>query len=193
MVEALPHTDSSPRADNACPLGASIVRRLLHALAIPFSEVDHRPVATAADASFIKERLPGLGCKSLLLRHGKHRHDRPCHDKPRDGTSCLLVCLPDEKRCDLRALATRLGTGRLSLAGVAAMQELLGVLPGAVSPLALVNDADRRVRVFFDHEFVGQNVLVHPLVNTKTLSMSFADLVRLLEATGHDPGFFHMP
>ena len=175
MVEPLPHTDSSPLANDP---GASDVRRLLHALAIPFSEVGHRPVATAQEASFIKESLPDLGYKSLFLRH---------------GTSFLLVCLPDEKRCDLRALASQIGTGRLSRAGEMAMQELLGVLPGAVIPLALVNDTGRRVQVFFDREFVGKSVLVHPLVNTKTLSMSFADLVRLLEATGHDPGFFHMP
>lgn len=159
-------------------LDAGRVGELLRKFGIAFDEVEHEPVATAAQAAFIKDLLPGRGCKCLFLRQGKGH---------------VLVCLPDEKRCDLRALATILGTGRLSFASDSDLERLLGVHPGAVSPLGLLNDREKRVAVFFDRAFEGHNVLVHPLVNTKTLCLPFADLLRLLEENGREPVVIDMP
>lgn len=186
MSEATPGTGKVQQSPKSCCESARVLQDALHKLGIPFLELEHRPVASAAEAAFIKDRLPGLGCKSLFLRHRKELSKE-------HGRDYILVCVPDDRRCDLRALAALLGTGRLSLATGDELEEHLGVQPGAVSPLALVNDRDGRVAVFFDRAFEGRNVLVHPLVNTKTLCLAFADLLRLLEERGRRPVLLDMP
>jgi len=68
------------------------------------------------------------------------------------------------------------------------MRQALGIEPGAVTPLAAMNDRDRRVTVVLDAELMRHEIInCHPLVNTMTISMSASDLLRFLEATGHDP------
>ena len=66
--------------------------------------------------------------------------------------------------------------------------EALGVIPGAVTPFAAMNDTGRRVTVVLDAAMMGQEVLnYHPLDNTMTTTVVRDDLVRFLEATGHPP------
>ena len=40
------------------------------------------------------------------------------------------------------------------------------LIPGAVTPLGILNDAEHRVQVFMDVEFVGNKIGVHPNDNT---------------------------
>lgn len=186
MREAVPGTEKVPHGPNSCGESARLIQDVLLELGIAFRELEHQPVSTAAEAAFIKDRLPGLGCKSLFLRQGKEYSREYSREY-------ILVCVPDHRRCDLRALAALLGTGRLSFAARDELEEHLGVHPGAVSPLALLNDKNGGVAVCFDRAFEGHNVLVHPLVNTKTLCLPFADLLRLLEETGRRPVLIDMP
>jgi Ala-tRNA(Pro) deacylase len=66
--------------------------------------------------------------------------------------------------------------------------KFLGVIPGAVSPFALINDTGGAVRVYFDRAVLdGDRVNLHPLDNSKTTSIPAVDLHRFLEAVGHHP------
>eukprot|EP01052_Picozoa_sp_SAG31_P020407 SAG31_NODE_1532_length_7990_cov_8.692941_5_plen_109_part_00 len=71
--------------------------------------------------------------------------------------------------------------------------EKLGVVRGAVSPLAAANDtgdADRRVTVILDKHFQEFDVLCfHPLDNKATIAIKTSDLIKYLEACGHPPEF----
>jgi Ala-tRNA(Pro) deacylase len=68
------------------------------------------------------------------------------------------------------------------------MQELLGVLPGAVTPFGAINDTLRRVTVVLDAGLMRDAIVnAHPLVNTMTTSLAREDLVKFLQATGHPP------
>ena len=57
------------------------------------------------------------------------------------GGAFWLVTLPDEKRADLKRLPEKIGSKRLSFGNADPPMDALGVTPGPVTPLALINDA----------------------------------------------------
>jgi Ala-tRNA(Pro) deacylase len=68
------------------------------------------------------------------------------------------------------------------------LREALGVAPGAVTAFGLINDRDRRVTVVLDAGLIAADAInCHPLVNTATTTISAADLLAFIRATGHDP------
>ena len=66
--------------------------------------------------------------------------------------------------------------------------ELLGVIPGAVTPFGVINDIAGRVTVVLDGALMEHKVInCHPLNNAMTTSLKRNDLIKFLEATGHKP------
>lgn len=62
----------------------------------------------------------------------------------------------------------------------------LGVTPGAVTILGLINDVDRKVELVFDAEiWQSEAFLCHPLVNTATLVISRQGLLKFCQLTHH--------
>jgi hypothetical protein len=64
---------------------------------------------------------------------------------------------------------------------------MLGIYPGSVSALALINDTEGRVELFADSELLGREFIdCHPADNACTLRMKTKDLLeRFVPATGH--------
>ena len=59
---------------------------------------------------------------------------------------------------------------------------------GSVTPLALVNDPDRRVRAVLDTGLLAYEwVNCHPLQNNATVTLRAIDLERFVRTTGHAP------
>ncbi len=148
--------------------------RRLDALAIRHATHRHPPLHTVAESVALRGSLPGGHCKSLFL-------------KDRKGGLWLVVALED-RRIDLKALAERLGAPRFSFASPALLFEVLGVRPGSVTPFALMNDRERRVRVVLEAEMLAVDPLnYHPLVNTATTAIAPGDLQRFIADCGHQP------
>ena len=134
----------------------------------------HPPLFTVEQSRQLRGTIPGAHTKNLFLK-----------DK-RD--SVFLVVAPEDAAIDLKTLHHRLGAGRFSFGSSGLMQELLGVLPGAVTPFGAINDTSLRLNVVLDAGLMGDTIVnAHPLVNTMTTSIASQDLVRFLEATGHPP------
>ena len=85
--------------------------------------------------------MPGAHTKNLFLT-----------DK--DGRVALVVA-KDDSRVDLKRVASRLGFGRLSFGNAELLAKLLGVTPGSVTPFALINDREARLRVVVDESAAG--------------------------------------
>jgi len=68
-----------------------------------------------------------------------------------------LVTLPDEKRADLKSLPDKIGSKRLSFGNADLLMEALGVTPGSVTALALINDEARRVQLVLDPEMMERS------------------------------------
>ena len=146
----------------------------LDELGIAHTTIDHPPVFTVDEAKRLRGTLPGGNCKSLFLKN--------------KGGDMWLVVLPEDHRADLDRLAHTFGSKRLSFASPERLMEHLGVIPGAVTPLAAINDPAGSVRVAVAAALLENKTLnFHPLVNHRTTTIGSSDFVRFLEATGHPP------
>lgn len=104
-----------------------------------------------------------------------------------DKKTCYyLISVKGDKRVDLKEFRTTFGTRRLTFADEEDMRTLLGVTPGSVTPLGLLNDTDCRVRLFIDNDFEGGMIGVHPNENTATVWMQTADLIRIIREHGNE-------
>lgn len=149
--------------------------------ALPYQRFDHPPVYTCDEARRLCPDLPGAGTKNLFLRDGKGRRH-------------FLVCVPEHKSVDLKALGAALDAKGLSLASAQRLQDKLGITPGSVSLLALVNDAGRQVELVMDPAiWHADAVLAHPLLNTQTLALPQQSLRRFLTLTGHEARVVDVP
>ena len=75
----------------------------------------------------------------------------------------VLVVAKDDTRVDLKALANRLGAGRFSFGRAALLEAVLGVAPGSVTPLALINDSAAKISVVVDQALIDfAEVNCHP-------------------------------
>src|SRR3954451_20927447 len=147
----------------------------LDKLGIAYRTVEHPPLFTVEQSQSLRGKIPGAHTKNLFLKDKKG--------------SLFLVSALEDAPIELKSLHRALSAGgRFSFGSAELMRQALGIEPGAVTPLAAMNDRDRRVTVVLDAELMRHEIInCHPLVNTMTISMSASDLLRFLEATGHDP------
>jgi Ala-tRNA(Pro) deacylase len=152
----------------------------LEALGIAHRTVEHPAVFTVEQAKALRGDLPGHHIKNLFLRNKKEE-------------MWLVVALED-RAIDLKRLGEVLGAGRLSFGSAERLRRHLGVEPGSVTPLALINAEARAVRLVLDRGLVDSAPInAHPLVNTMTTALAPADLMRFFEATGHAPRWLDFP
>src|SRR5918912_1352808 len=118
----------------------------LAALGIEARTYDHPPVFTVEESRQHTRHIPGAHCKNLFLKDKK-------------GALWLVTCA-DERRVDLNALSKRLGAARFSFGRAELLREVLGVEPGSVTPLAIVNDTDQRVTHVLDEGWIGQEPVI---------------------------------
>ena len=65
----------------------------------------------------------------------------------------------------------------------------MGLIPGAVTPLGLLNDSQCKVELFLDRTFDGGLIGVHPNDNTATVWLKTEDLIKLIRESGHEVEF----
>ena len=146
----------------------------LNAHEIAHVTLDHPPVFRVEDGREIKAALPGGHTKNLFLKDAK-------------GQLWLISALGDTK-IDLKATAARIGAAKLSFGSEERLFEALGVRPGSVTALALINDPDHRVRFVVDRAlWQSDPVNFHPLANDATTALSQAGFRAFLAALDVEP------
>ena len=141
---------------------------------------EHEAVFTVEASARLHEEIAGAHTKNLVLKDA--------------GGQFWVVSAPHDASIDLKALPDAIGCRKVSFGKGEAMEELLGVSPGSVTPLAAFNDKAGAVKVVIDQRLAeAGTVNVHPLRNTATLGLSGADLVRFLAAHGHEPQVVLLP
>ena len=152
----------------------------LAALGIRYAAHEHAAVFTVAQSRMLDHDLPGEHTKNLFLKDA--------------GGAFWLVAVPAEARVDLKALPVAIGSKRVSFAKAEDMVRLLGIEPGSVTPLAMINPAPGSVSVVLDARLAAADrINVHPLRNTGTLGLAGADVLRLLRHWGHTPVVAKVP
>ncbi len=146
----------------------------LDAHGVDHATLDHPAVFRVGEGEAVKRSLPGAHTKNLFLKDSKGQ--------------LWLISAEQDARIDLKRLPPAIGSGRLSFGAAELMAETLGVTPGSVTALALVNDAARKVRFVLDLTlWRAERVNFHPLTNTATTTISQAGLRAFLGALDIDP------
>ena len=148
----------------------------LDELGLVHQTVRHPPVNTVAEAKKLRCDLPGAHVKNLFL----------CDRKKR---AFFLLTALESQEVSLKGLSQLLGIHRgLRFANEAHLWEKLGVRPGSVTPLAIMNDSDGSVTMLLDENLrLMSPINAHPLHNEATTSTALHDLLTFLEACHHPP------
>ncbi|NRN88985.1 YbaK/EbsC family protein [Lactobacillus helveticus] len=141
---------------------------------VTYQAFTHTAVSTSKEADQYLKDETFVKCKNLFI-------------KTRDKKSYFLVMLPENKKIDWKKAQKELFTSNLTMADEDELMEKLKVKRGLVSPFSLLNDETNTIPLVIDQEAMEENnfVGVHPNDNTKTISLQWIDLARILSSYGH--------
>ena len=141
-------------------------------LNIPYEIQEHKAIFSEEDAKDVVITLEGIDVKNLFVKDKNGNYG--------------LVSMNLHRRADLKKIAALFGFGRLSFCNADELMQYLNITPGSVSPLCVMFDTTKTVKVLYDSHFEGRNVIIHPLRNTASISIKFDDLKRFTEHFGHN-------
>ncbi|PIP65085.1 aminoacyl-tRNA deacylase [Candidatus Peregrinibacteria bacterium CG10_big_fil_rev_8_21_14_0_10_49_16] len=148
---------------------------------IPFQRFNHPAVFTCEESEKLCPAMPGMHTKNLFLRDEKKKR-------------FILLSVPHGKRVDLAQFGKMYGVKKPSLANADYLKQYLGVEPGAVTLLGLINDVDHNVEVVLDEELWKYSEIgCHPLVNTATFVIKQEDMEKFFGTTGHEFHVYAIP
>lgn len=141
---------------------------------VTYQAFTHPAVSISKEADQYLKDETFVKCKNLFI-------------KTRDKKSYFLVMLPENKKIDWKKAQKELFTSSLTMADEDELMEKLKVKIGLVSPFSLLNDETNTIPLVIDQEAMEENnfVGVHPNDNTKTISLQWIDLARILSSYGH--------
>ncbi len=152
----------------------------LNSLGIEFTVHHHPALPTIDDALPYWDKIDATHCKNLFFRNHK-------------GNQHYLVIFHYLHQLNIRDLEQRLKQGKLSFASEKRMEKYLGIKPGSVTPLGLINDEEHHVIVFIDKNLEkAEKLSFHPMDNTATLILSKNDFVRFLQVQNQRFSFLEL-
>lgn len=150
----------------------SILYNIFNELHISYQTFTHEPLFTIEQAVKISLVLPGPYVKNLFLKDNKKQ-------------LWLLVAHADTQ-INLKESAQLLNAPGLRFADQELLKNILGVLPGSVTPFGIINDVDKKVTIILDQTLFNYvSVGMHPLENTATTFITPQDLVKFIESRGN--------
>jgi Ala-tRNA(Pro) deacylase len=156
------------------PAGRAELFALLDRLGIKTSTVEHPPLFTVEQSQSLRGEISGGHTKNLFLKDKKDK--------------VFLVVAEEEAAIDMKNLHKRSGSARLSFGRPELLAELLGVIPGSVTPFGALNDTAAKVTVILDAPLLRHDTLnFHPLENVATTNIGRDDFLAFLRHTGHEP------
>lgn len=168
--------DASTAYQDSLPVSSDDLLARMREAGVDFALHEHIPLRTVEDAKTVQGGAVPAGngridIKNFYLRDRKKRNH--------------LVVLEQDREVDLKALGAQMGVAGLSFGSAERLMEFLGVRPGAVSPLAMINGAGTGVQLWMDAAVKAADfVHAHPLVNDRTVAMRPLDLQQVLAGWG---------
>ena len=154
-------------------VGQEKVYERLRELRIEFDYLEHPAAPTIEIARQYWTNLDSTHCKNLFFRNHK-------------GNRHYLVIFHCDRSLAIHDLEQLLKQGKLSFASEQRMEKYLGLKPGSVSPLGLVNDTEHHVYVFLDENLKqAKKLSFHPNDNRASLAIRIEDFIRYMEASGN--------
>ncbi len=144
------------------------IKEFLEENHIPYTLYTHPAVFTCEQADRHCKHVPGTATKNLFLKEDK-------------GTQLFLVILPTSKKLNMNTLTPLLQVKKLKFASETQLKEILGLTPGSVSILGLINDKEKKIQLIIDKELWDAETLIncHPNINTESLVFKQQDFHKL--------------
>ena len=168
--------DASSEFQNSLPLSSDALLETLKEWSIPYNLFEHVPLRTVEDSKkvegiFISAENGGGHVKNLYLRDKKKRN--------------ILLVAEQDQAIDLKKLSKNLNFSNLSFGSPERLMQNLGVRPGAVTPLSMINGVNNNVSLFMDKALRNKTVIyIHPLVNDRTIEMTIENLEKFFSKIG---------
>ena len=152
---------------------------ILRAKGINFQIHDHDPLFTVEDSEKLRGQINGAHTKNLFLKNKKNKF--------------FLLSCDENAVVNLKQFSKSIDAKNLSFANEIYLQDCLGIKPGSVSPLALLNNRENNVDFYFDKKlFESETINFHPLINTTTISMKTKDFISFILENGKKINIFSL-
>lgn len=150
------------------------VYEILQKLNVNYIKYDHEPLYTIEAAKDLDAKMGFAICKNLFL---SSRHQ----------TEFFLLFMDGSKKFNTGKVSKQLGVPRMTFAGEEHMWQFLKIHPGAVSPLGLLFDTEKKVQFLIDSDVLSmEKIAMHPCVNTATVALDTKDFIqKVLPASEH--------
>lgn len=168
--------DAQTATIESMPLSSDALLAQLDAWGIAYRLHTHVPLRTVEEAKQVEAEMEqpnvrSLKIKNLYLRDRKKRN--------------YLISVEQDRVVDLKALGKKIGAPGLSFGSADRLMQNLGILPGAVSPLAMVTGIKSGVTFYMDAAAKEVDVInMHPLVNDRTVVMTRENFIAFMERIG---------
>lgn len=168
--------DASSEFQNSLPISSDTLLETLKEWSISYNLFEHVPLRTVEDSKkvegiFISTENGGGHVKNLYLRDKKKRN--------------ILLVAEQDQAIDLKKLSKNLNFSNLSFGSPERLMQNLGVRPGAVTPLSMINGVNNNVSLFMDKALRNKTVIyIHPLVNDRTIEMTIENLEKFFSKIG---------
>jgi Ala-tRNA(Pro) deacylase len=141
---------------------------------LPHVTHEHPAVFRVEEGLELKAAMPGAHTKNLFLKDKKGK--------------LWLISARQDTAIDLKRADKWIGSARLSFGNETLLYETLGVRPGSVTALGLINDPGQRVTFILDKALWDAEIVnFHPLTNTATTALRQAEFRRFLQLLGREP------
>ena len=141
---------------------------------IEYEVTEHGAVFNMEEMSHVELPHPEADAKNLFVRDDKKRN-------------YYLITVRGDKRVDLKKFREEHSTRQLSFASENDLMSLLDLIPGAVTPLGILNDSEKKVKLFLDEELLKCGLIgVHPNDNTATVWLKTTDLIDIIKEHGNE-------
>lgn len=138
---------------------------------VDYEIIEHKAVFNMEELNAIELPYPDWDAKNLFVRDDKKKN-------------YYLITVKGDKRVDLKEFRKKHGLRVLSFASADDLMRFMGLTPGSVTPLGLLNDTEHHIHFYLDSEFVGNRIGIHPNDNSATVWLYADDLVKLLQEYG---------
>ena len=139
-----------------------------------FEVTEHKAVYNMEELASVELPYPEADAKNLFVRDDKKKN-------------YYLIAVKGDKKVDLKEFKEKNETRRLSFASENDLMEIMKLIPGAVTPLGILNDNERKVKFYLDKDFDIPDGLigVHPNDNTATVWLKADDLINIIKKHGN--------
>jgi len=140
---------------------------------IQYTLHSHPAVFTVPEAKIHSSHITGVHCKNLVLKNKK-------------SGQLYLITIPYDKSLNLKLFRKMISAPKVRFADENDLSEFLGITPGAVSPLGLINDRENRVIFWIDQNIWNAELICcHPNINTETLQIPKDGFHNLIKFTNN--------